>query len=174
MAPEGTSDIVHILENNRQELHTAADGCPESQANSSPEAGRWSVLECVEHAATVEERLLGRLEHAELLDAPRIDKQREAELGALLINRSKRAQAPEAVRPARRFASLAAALDHFNAARARTIRFAEDRSADLYSLSAEHPRFGRVNGIEMLLIAAGHVRRHADQIREIRAALGKP
>jgi uncharacterized damage-inducible protein DinB len=173
MTPEGTSEIVHILENSRQEFNAATSGLSESHANARPEVGRWSVLECVEHVAIVEERFLGWLERAEPREAPPIDKQKEAALAVRVTNRANRAEAPAAVRPTGRFTSLPQGLEHFNTTRTRTIRFAEERSDDLYCLASEHPRFGRINGTELLLIIAGHARRHADQIREIRAALGK-
>jgi hypothetical protein len=90
----------------------------------------------------------------------------------MLTNRSVRAQAPAPATPQGRFASVGQALDHFNAARARTVQFAQDRGADLCRLVAEHPRFGSVNGNELMLIIAGHARRHAEQIREVTAAAG--
>jgi hypothetical protein len=82
-------------------------------------------------------------------------------------------QAPEAVLPGGRFTTLAQALEQFNAGRTRSIQFAEDRCDELYFLASEHPRFGPVNGVELLIIIAGHCRRHAEQIRETRAALGQ-
>jgi uncharacterized damage-inducible protein DinB len=173
MAPEERSEIVQTLENSRQELNAAVKSVSESQASASPGAGRWSVLECLEHVTAVEERFLQRLEQAERTAAPRSDKQREAELSALVTDRAQRAQAPEPVRPAGRFTSAAQALQQFNAVRTRTIQFADERAADLYSLAADHPRFGPRNGIEMLLILAGHAQRHAEQIREATAAVGR-
>jgi uncharacterized damage-inducible protein DinB len=173
MAPEVRSEIVQTLENSRQELNAAVESVSDSQATASPGAGRWSVLECLEHIAAVEERFLRRLELAERTAAPRSDKQREAELAGLVTDRKQRAEAPEPVRPAGRFTSLAQALEHFNAVRTRTIQFAEERAEDLYSLAADHPRFGSRNGLEMLLIISGHSQRHAEQIREARAAVAK-
>jgi hypothetical protein len=73
--------------------------------------------------------------------------------------------------PSGRFTTLAQALEEFNSGRTRSVQFAEERSEDLYCLAAEHPRFGAVNGVELLIIAAGHSRRHAEQIKETRAAL---
>jgi hypothetical protein len=172
MAPEERSEIVQILENSRQEFNAAAGGVSETQAQISPEAGRWSVLECVEHVAIVEDRFLGWLQKAERMETPRVDKQREADLAVRVPDRTNRAQAPEVVRPAGRFASLAQALAQFNATRTRAIQFADQRRGDLYSLASEHPRFGPVNGAELMVIIAGHARRHAAQIREVRAALG--
>jgi uncharacterized damage-inducible protein DinB len=173
MAAEVRSEIVQALEHSREELNAAVIGVSESQAAASPGAERWSVLECLEHITAVEERFLRRLEQAARTAAPRSDKQREAELAALVADRAQRAQAPEPVRPAGRFTSMAQALEHFNAVRTRTIRFAEERATDLYSLAAEHPRFGPRNGLEMLLIISGHAQRHAEQIREAKATVAK-
>jgi uncharacterized damage-inducible protein DinB len=173
MAPEERSEIVQTLENSRQELSAAVESVSDFQAAASPGTERWSILECLEHITAVEERFLKRLEQAERTAAPRSGKQREAELSALVTDRARRAQAPEPVRPVGRFTSLAQALEHFNAVRTRTIQFAEKRAADLYSLAADHPRFGPRNGLEMLLIISGHAQRHAEQIREARAAVAK-
>jgi uncharacterized damage-inducible protein DinB len=166
MVPEEKSEIVDVLEKSRKELNAAAAGFSESQATAAPGPGRWCVLECLEHVINVEERFLSRLEKAEKTSPARTDKTREAELAALVTDRTRRAQAPEPVRPSGRFTSLAEALEQFNTVRTRTIRFAQERGADLYSLAADHPRFGPRNGLEMLLIISGHAQRHAEQIRE--------
>jgi len=173
MAPEVSRNIVEILENSRQEFNAAAGGVAEPHAKTRPDEGRWSVLECVEHVTVVEERFLNRLEEAPKLDSPRIDRQKEAELLVRVASRTNKAQAPEAVRPVGRFASLTQALEQFNAARSKTVEFAESRAAELYSLSAEHPRFGVLNGTEWMMLIAAHGRRHADQIREVRSALAQ-
>ena len=171
MAPKERSEIVENLERSRQEFIAAVAGLNESQANVRPDPARWSVLDCVEHVTTVEERFLGWLTAAQKLDAPRIDKEKEAGLMARVPDRSTRVKAPEAVLPAGRFTTLAQALEQFNAGRTRSVQFAEDRCDDLYCMASEHPRFGSVNGVELLIITAGHSRRHAAQIRETRAAL---
>ncbi len=171
MAPVERTEIVENLERSRQEFIAALAGLSESQAKLRPDPERWSVLDCVEHVATVEERFLGWLEAAEKLDAPRVDKEKEVGLTARVPDRSTRVKAPDAVLPVGRFTSLAQAVEQFNAARTRCIQFADYRSDDLYCLTSAHPRFGPVNGVELLIIIAGHSRRHAQQIREARAAL---
>jgi hypothetical protein len=173
MAPKERSEIVENLERSRQEFIAAVAGLTEAQANIRPDPARWSVLDCVEHVATVEERFLGWLTAAQKLEAPRVDKEKEAGLMARVPDRSTRVKAPEAVVPNGRFKTLAQALEQFNAGRTRSVQFAEDRCDDLYCLASEHPRFGPVNGVELLIITAGHSRRHAEQIRETRAALGE-
>jgi hypothetical protein len=121
----------------------------------------------------VEERFFGRLEKAPREGAPPVNKEHEAELEARVTNRGNRAEAPEPVRPMGRFASLAEAAEGFQAARARTIRFAEMQGQEVYSRAESHPRFGPLNGAELLIIIAGHARRHAGQIRELRSEFAK-
>lgn len=172
MAPEERSEIVQCLEDSRKEFCAAVEGISEEHAKISPSAGRWSVLQCAEHVAVVEQRFLGRLEAADQPPAPPLDKQKEAELASKVVDRGNRAQAPDPAQPSGRFATLAQALEYFNAARTRTIEFATVRCGDLYQLAWEHPRFGLLNGTEVLVITAGHARRHAAQIREVRSSLG--
>jgi hypothetical protein len=171
MAPEERTEIVQALEESRKVLNDAAGGLSETHAKTSPAVDRWSVLQCVEHVTTVEERILGFLERAARVDSPLIDPKKEADLLARVTDRTSRAQAPEFVRPSGRFASLAEAVEGFNAARTRTIAFAVERAAELHTLAWQHPRFGDMNGREALMVMAGHARRHAEQIREVRAGL---
>jgi hypothetical protein len=173
MAPADRTEIIDILEKSREEFQTAAGGVPESLAKTRPGDNRWSVLDCVEHVATVEEIFLKRLAGGEYLEAPPADKLKEEALAARVVDRSTRRQAPETVVPKGRFTSLAEGLEQFHSARRRTVQFARDRSADLYSLASAHPVFGPLNGVEALIIIANHARRHAEQIREIRVAIEK-
>jgi len=162
---------VQILEDSRQAFNDAAAGLSEAHGAASPGEGRWSVLQCAEHVTIVEERFLGFLESAGRLDAPVIDTAKEADLLRRVADRSGKAEAPEMVRPSGRFSSLAEAVKGFNAVRSRTVAFAQNRSDELPTLACEHRRFGPMNGREMLMVIAGHSRRHAEQMREARAAL---
>lgn len=173
MAPQERTEIVNNLERSRQEFLAAVAGLSESQAKTRPDPARWSVLDCVEHVTSVEERFLVWLEAAEKLDAPRVDKEKEAGLMTRIPDRSTRIQAPETAWPTGRFATLGQAIEQFNAGRTRSIQFAEERCHDLYRMASAHPRLGPMNGVEFLIIIAAHARRHAEQIRETRAALEK-
>jgi hypothetical protein len=173
MGPANRSEIVDILEKSKEDFHAAATGLPESLANTRHEENRWSVLECIEHVATVEEIFLKRLAGGEYTDAPPEDKEKEAALAARVVDRSSRRQAPETVLPRGRFTSAAEGLERFHAARARSIEFARERGSGLYTLASAHPVFGPLNGVEALIVIAFHSRRHAEQIREVRAALEK-
>jgi hypothetical protein len=173
MAPQEKTEIVQNLERSRDEFLASFAGMSDSQARLRTDPERWSVLDCVEHVAIVENRFLGWLRDAKKLDAPQVDKQKEAGFAARVPDRSMRVKAPEAVVPAGRYGTLEEALAEFHAARVRSLEIANEQGDALYLLAAEHPRFGPVNGVELMIIMAGHSRRHAEQIRETRAALGQ-
>lgn len=171
MAPQEKSEIVQCLEDSRTDFRAAAEGVSESQAKVRPAPGQWSVLDCVEHIVIAEGRFLGWLQNPLAEPPPPMNKEKEAMLLMGVSGRSQRVQAPEPVHPTGRFATLAEALAQFDAARANSIQFAESTGAGLYSLAAKHAFFGAVNGAEVMVLIAAHARRHAAQIREIRAAL---
>jgi uncharacterized damage-inducible protein DinB len=173
MAPQEKTELIQNLERTREEFLATLAGLSESQAKVRPDPERWSVLECVEHVASVEERFLSLLQSASKNDTPRVDREKEAGLMARIADRTTRIQAPETVWPKGRFTTLADAIEEFNAGRTRSIQFAQDRCDDLYCLASAHPRLGPMNGAEFLVLIAAHGRRHAAQIREARAALEK-
>src|SRR6516164_9470639 len=113
MTPQEKIEIVPLLEESREQFLASVGGLSEAEARAKPDPERWSVLECVEHVTTVEERFLKRLETAPRLNAPRVDKSKEVDLAARLPDRTVRAQAPEGARPVGRFATLAQALEQF-------------------------------------------------------------
>ena len=166
------SEILDILEKSTDDFHAAVRGVPESLAQTRPEPNRWSVLECVEHVTTVEEIFLARLAGGSG-EAPPQDKLKEAALAIRLSDRSSRRQAAEAILPKGRFSTLAEGVEEFGKVRARSVKFAQEHAANLYALASSHPAIGPLNGMEALIILAGHSGRHAEQIREVRAALGK-
>ncbi|HEY1240276.1 MAG TPA: DinB family protein [Bryobacteraceae bacterium] len=173
MSPESRTEIVQTLEDGRQQFVETVRDLTEAEAQAHPQEGRWSVLECVEHVTTVEERFLGRIEKAQREGAPPVNREHEAELAARVKDRTMRAQAPDFVRPTGRFQTLAEAVDAFHAVRGRTIGFAEQNAGELYSLAEAHPRFGPLNGMEFLIMMNSHVLRHAAQVSELRAELRK-
>jgi uncharacterized damage-inducible protein DinB len=141
----------------------------EAQAKAKPAPDRWSILECVEHVNFVEGRFLGRLEQSEVKEAAAQDKEKEAAIVVRALDRTNRFSAPEAIHPKGKYTSIAEALEQFNAMRDRTVRFAQEQGARLYSLSTVHPVLGPLNGAEAMLLIAGHGRRHTGQMREAAA-----
>jgi len=168
---DGSVELVQLREEGGREVADAVSGVNEELAKAKPGPGQWSILECLEHVAITEERGRTRLETAPKDGAPGIDKEKEARLTEQALDRSVTIQAPEAITPKGRFASLAEALEVFQAQRALTIELVREQSHDLYPRLLRHPLFGELNGVEMAVLIAGHGRRHAAQMRAARAVL---
>jgi hypothetical protein len=166
MAPQEMNDVTGQLESARKELIVVVSGLTEEQARTRPAPDRWSVLECLEHVNFVERRFLGMVRDSEAGAPAERDAAKEAALKDRVLDRSNRRTAPAAVHPTGKYGNISEALQEFNAARDETLRFASEEGVNLLSRSASHPVLGPLNGVEALLLIAGHGRRHTVQMRE--------
>jgi uncharacterized damage-inducible protein DinB len=166
--------LLALLADTQQEFCESAKGLSEEQARMRPEPDHWSVLECVEHVCLVEDAMFVRFTTKLAPSEAPADRSREEIVRQIAANRGRKFSAPEHVQPTGRFPSLAAALEHFNQSRARSIEYIRRLELDPHAYTAQHPVAGAVSGQEFLLILAQHPARHAEQIREIRRTLKLP
>ncbi|MGA9069305.1 MAG: DinB family protein [Terracidiphilus sp.] len=171
MTEQDKQVILTSLEKGSAELYAALEGVTEKQAARIPSTGGWSILQCVEHVATVEAVLFSLIQGAQRTDEPTVSAQREAMILARGADRTNKRESPEAVLPQGRFATLQEALKSFQASRARTVEFIRANEEDLRARVAVHPLMGPLNCHEFLLLMAVHPARHARQIEEIMASL---
>jgi hypothetical protein len=166
------ADVLQMLQEGMEALADSLRGFDASLARRRSNPGAWSVVECVKHLTLTERALLLRLKEAKVCDESHEDRAREAKFQDLALNRARRIDAPEPVRPENGTTTLAEAVEEFKAARRETIEFVDDFRGDLRWRVAQHPLITRpVNCYEMLLLMAMHPRRHALQIAEIRRTL---
>jgi uncharacterized damage-inducible protein DinB len=164
--------MLATLTASRDALVESVSSVSEEMASRRPAAERWSIRECVEHVAQAEDYLFGQIEKG-TAGEPMANPKREAAIRARGADRTRVVQAPAEGEPKGRFATMAAALEHFLESRARTMEFVENCQADLRCRSTTHPILGPVSCYETLLMMAAHPRRHAAQIAEIREAGGR-
>ncbi len=162
--------LLDRLAAGRDELAAAVEGMTDAQAAAPPAGGGWSALQCVEHVATVETRLLRRMQADSTVMEAEMSREREPVLYEMIAARGRKVEAPEAVHPTGRYADLREALAGFLTARERCMRWVGACEWDLRCRSVEHPAFGAVSTHEMVLIVAAHAARHARQIVEGRSA----
>lgn len=151
-------------------LRAALEGLAEADAVRRPNPQAWSAIDCVEHLVLAERGQLARLAVAE--PAETIPETAGARARTYVMSRAVRVESPERVLPTGRFATLAEALAQFEAARAESLNFAAGHERDLPLRLLRHPFFGTLTGLDAMFVMSGHTRRHADQIRELRASLG--
>jgi len=148
----------------------SVDGVVEDESSWRSDQDRWSVLDCAEHVANVEHRILRTLQNAPAIPPVPADALRENRIYNGVRSRDARVSAPEFVRPTGRYATLGEAVQAFVDKRRHAIEFLAGYGGDLRAIGATHPLLGPCNGYEYTLIMAAHSIRHASQVREIREA----
>jgi hypothetical protein len=166
-------DILRDLRESRDIFVQIVATVPEERVGNHPGTGRWSVIECVEHVAVSEERLLRQMQSSSLSETAVVNAGRELAIRRRGPDRTKRVESPGEARPTGRFPTVDEGLKYFVNVREQTIRFVNDCNTDLRCMLTDHPIIGRVNCHEMLLMMAAHVRRHAKQIEETRDILDR-
>ncbi len=168
MTPQTSIDPLDALEASRRHFEATTRDLSDNEALAKSAAEQWSVIDCIEHICITESLGLKRLQSAEVAPEPSVNPEKEASMAAQVESRDTKIQGPPVAMPTGRFATLSEALAEFTATRGRTIEFVRD-CPSLAALLVNHPVFGQLTGREYALLIAGHCRRHAAQIAEIRA-----
>jgi len=163
---------MQYLESTRQAVLDATAGLSEAQWRFKPGPDRWSVAEVVEHIAAAEDFLMAMVTNQVMKgparpagdDVKAIDDM----VVAKIPDRSKKAQAPDPIKPTNRYGSPQASLKHFTDARAQTEAFLKTHD-DLREHAIDSPMGKKLDGYEWVLFVAGHSERHTKQINEVKA-----
>jgi hypothetical protein len=153
--------LLRLLTASRKKLLESAEGLTDEQAKLRPADDRWSILECVEHVGLVEDGMFATVTTKLAPPETPIDRAREQKIISSVTDRSRKFGAPEFVKPAGKFTTLAEAID-----------YVEKTDQDLRALAGPHPALGQATGQELMIVLALHPARHALQILEAREALG--
>src|SRR5713226_6967816 len=130
MSPDERKYAVRYLEDTRQAFLESTSGLSDAQWNFREAPERWSVADCTEHMA-VSEAFVFRIFQRDVLASMPRPEMKEAARGkdelmfSLVPVRSRRVQAPEHLRPVRRWPHPADAVRQFLQARDASIHFAK-------------------------------------------------
>ncbi len=97
----------------------------------------------------------------------------EKQLLGFLVDRSRKFQAPEPLRPTNRFETPEKAMEHFLESRARTIELLKS-TPDLRLYAMEAPGGVKRDAQQWLLFVSGHTVRHTLQLKEVKAHANFP
>ncbi len=170
---------MKLLAESRQGFLKAIEGLSPTQWSFKPAPDRWSIQECAEHIATVEQVVETQV-IAMSLAGPREPLRRgevkttDGFLMAALADRSHKAQAPEMVAPKGRLATREAVVAAFGAVRKTLDEQVETSRLDWRARFGPHPLFGTLDLYQWVLMSAGHTARHIQQIEEVKRAPGFP
>ncbi len=154
-------------------LVRAVEGLSGEQQVFRPGEDRWSVADCIEHIAVVEDFTLKSIQKA--LQGPERPDQHSETNGkdAVILSRVPareiRVKGPAPVMPTGRWPDFDELLRQFEATRERTLRFAAVTQADLRSRDFPHPFLGPLDCYQWLLFLAAHCERHVRQLEEVKA-----
>ena len=177
-APERERAITELGSSRKLLLDTIA-GLSENQWRFKPASDRWSVAECVEHIALTEDYYWTLIDGKLKTGAPEPARREEVKdkddfvLKQMPDRSSKRITAPT-LEPKGRWATPAAALAHFQQSRQRLVDYVRTTNDDLRDHFQAHRAVGLIDAYQWVLLASGHVRRHVQQIEEVKATPGYP
>lgn len=163
---------MQYLESTKQGVLDATAGLSEAQWNFKSAPDKWSVAEVTEHIAAAEDFLMGMVT-TQVMKAPARPAGEDVKaiddmVVAKIPDRSKKAQAPEPLKPTNRYGTPAASLKHFTDSRAQTEDFLKTHD-DLREHAIDSPMGKKLDGYEWVLFVAGHSERHTKQINEVKA-----
>jgi hypothetical protein len=167
--------LVAHLERTAAKFEKSIEGLSEAQWHYKTAPERWSPAEVAEHIATAEGFLRGAIEPmmkqepaAELLANARHDAIDQA-----VVDRSKKFQAPEPLKPTNKYKTPAEALAVFRAERQKTIDFVKT-GGDFRLHAMVNPVAGPLDGYGWVTFLSAHSERHTLQIEEVKADAGYP
>ncbi len=168
--------MSHLHATRKQFLDALAP-VSEAQWNWKPSPEVWSVAEVAEHIALSEENLgamvrkmvRGPAAAAEKLAAVQ---GKEEKMLANIVDRSRKAQAPEMLKPVKRWKTKAELVAFFKEKRDANIAYAEQTNDELRTRILAHPVFGDLDLYQWLFFISGHAERHTLQIREVQGMAG--
>lgn len=169
--------LVDHLKKTEAAFLKSIDAVSDAQWTWKSAPDRWSVAETAEHITKSEDLLRGMVEG--MMKAPAAPdllaktKGKEEVILKNIPDRSKKGTAPEPLVPKGSFASKAALIEAFKAARAKTLAIASGTS-DLRAYAQAGLPVGEIDAYQGVLFLSAHTERHTKQIDEVKATAGYP
>jgi hypothetical protein len=168
--------VVAHLNRTSEAFLKSIDGVSDAQWTWKSAPDRWSVAETAEHITKAEDLLRGMVEG--MMKTPATPeflaktKGKDEMILKVIPDRTQKFKAPEPLVPKGSFASKAALIEAFKAARAKTLALAKG-PADLRSFGGNLPS-GEADAVQGILFLSAHTERHTKQIEEVKATTGYP
>ena len=167
------SFAVDYLKKTESRLRKDVQGLSSDQLNFKADSSRWSVAQCVEHI-TLAENLIWKWSQGMLSQPANPSKRGEIkfsneQLIAATVDRSKKFNAPDVLKPDNKLGSTEDALKIFTQRRDSTITYIQTTQDDLKNHFIIHPAMGTLDLYQALLFLSAHCERHTLQLEEVKA-----
>lgn len=170
--PEDINKLVSYMEETRNFLLDHVKGLSETQLDFKAAPDRWSIRQCIEHI-TISEKMIFSFIQSGFQQPEDSLKHKEVKVSddqiiAILTDRSRKAQAPEFLKPINQFKTKEEALDTFMKQRDTNEAFIKTTNINLRNHYIEHPLLGLLDCYQGFLLLAAHSKRHTLQIQEVK------
>ncbi|MFL6569849.1 MAG: DinB family protein [Chthoniobacterales bacterium] len=179
LTKEERARAIDYLKQTQTDFLASIDGVSDEQWKFKAAPERWSIAETAEHIAVAEELIFNRLKN-EVMKSPAAPEKKAEVAGKedlimkAVPDRSRKAQAPEVLKPTGRFATRADLIKQFNDTRAQEIAYLSETNDDLHSHFGEHPLLKTMDGYQWLILNGAHCKRHTAQIAEVKEDANYP
>lgn len=170
---------VAYLKETKAAVVNSTRGLTDPQWCYQPSPEEWSVAQCVEHLAIVENGLLRRLQAMASDPAAPEDQLAQAAgkedlIAKAVPSRGRRVKGPPQAMPKGDWTDPTTVLTRFIEVRERLIAYAETTSDPLRTRQFPHFVFGPLDGFQWMIFLAAHSERHRKQLEEVKACTGFP
>lgn len=171
MTEKDRENAIAQLNASREKFIAAVSQLSEAQLKFKSAPDRWSVAEVAEHITLSEDFLFNTLTEKGLKSPLTPEKERkftDEQILVMVTNRGNKFPAPDPLKPAGKWSSMAETMKEFDKRRARTIDLVKTTDIDLRS---HFVAFGNaeIDALQWTLFLSGHCERHTAQINEVKA-----
>ncbi len=174
LTKEERDRAVDYLKQTQKDFLAATEGLSDAQWKFKAAPDRWSIAETAEHIAVTEETIW-KLVSEKMMKSPATPEKAAEVQGkdevilTKVPDRSRKAQAPEQLKPTGRWATRALLVKDFENSRSQEIAFLKETKEDLRNHFEEHPFLKTIDAYQWLLLNGAHCKRHTAQILEVKA-----
>lgn len=174
LTPEERKQAIDYLKETQKAFLASIDGVSDAQWKFKAAPDRWSIAETAEHIALAEQLIWEMISGKIMKDPPAPEKKAEVKGKEEIIltkipDRSRKAQAPEQLKPTGKWATKAALVKDFEATRDTEIKYVTETKEDLRSHFGDHPAMKTMDAWQWVLFNGAHCKRHTAQILEVKA-----
>jgi len=169
---EDRKKAIEYFKETKAFLKKEIAGLSEAQLNWKPADSVWSIANCVEHIAVTETGIfdwaMGTLKTAPDSSLDLSKKVKDEDVKTKVTDRSVKGKAPEMFKPSGQFGNTAQSYAAFERKRDSLIQYIGTTKDDLRAHGSLSP-LGVTDTYQILLLLAGHTKRHTLQIVELKS-----
>ncbi|MEO8353197.1 MAG: DinB family protein [Chthoniobacteraceae bacterium] len=174
LTKEERDRAIDYLKETQKDFLAATEGLSDAQWKFKAAPDRWSIAETAEHIGITEQTIWGLVSGKMMKSPATPEKAAEAKGKDEIIltkvpDRTRKAQAPEQLKPTGRWATRTALVKEFEDTRSQEIAYLKETKEDLRNHFEEHPFLKTIDAYQWLLLNGAHCKRHTAQILEVKA-----